>query len=322
MADAISSSIFSYDKNAGVVFLAPKGKKYNNFKCSNRHSPSSIIKSMKKCDIFILGGGTLISESSSKRSAFYYTLMLCLAGIMKKQRVIYSSGIDRISSRLLKRLLKTQLKDVRISLRDTASLDALWDIIPSPEAKIHADAVFLSASRCRSTNTVTRKHIAVCIKKDSPADLGILIGDFCQKYSLLPVFVATSPADMSECEKQSRLAGGSAILLHNMEDAKTLFESSLLCLSARYHAILLAACFGCIPISMSGAEKILALMSEMNLLELILPAKYSYNTYQSKMEQVLSNVGKYEKQCRAEVKKMLRRAKLAEAYLGKDQSLG
>lgn len=315
MASAISSSVFSYDKNARLVFFARKGKKYKEFECINRHSPIKILKSMKNCDVFILGGGTLISEEASKRSAFYYTAILTLAQIMKKQSAIWSGGIDRIKSRMLKLILKKQLQNVKISLRDTASLDALWDILPSPAAKIHSDPVFLLAGCADSPPSNERKQLAVCIKNGAPVDLGVMIGALCRKYSLTPVFAAASPSDVLECEKQSALANGKCVLLSDMESAKELFESSVLCLSMRYHAILLAACFGCVPLSMSRSEKILSLMKEMSFDGLILPSSYSYEKYEKTLERVITDPQKYQDKCQNEAKKMLRRAKLAEAFL-------
>lgn len=313
MATAVSSSVFSCDKNAKIVFFAPRGKKYEEFDCVDRHSPVKILKSIKKCDVFILGGGTLISEEASKRSAYYYAAILWLAHIMKKRCIVWSGGIDRIRSRLLKKLLKKPLKNAQISLRDTASLDSLWEFCPCAEAKVHADAVFLLAGG-RTPSSALRKHLAVCVKNGCPADLGVMVGDFCQKHSLIPVFIATSPRDMAECERQSALSGGVSILLRDLEDSRAVFETSAICLSMRYHAILLSACFGCVPISMSGSPKVMALMREMSLGELILPLAYSYQKYENTLKKALLSIEKYRQTCQTEVKKMLRRANLAEAF--------
>lgn len=317
MAQAISSSVFARDKSARVVFFAPKGKKYENFDCINRHSPLQIFKSIKKCDVFILGGGTLISEEASKRSALYYTAMLTLAGIMKKRRMIWSGGIDRIKSKFLKFILKRQLKSVKISLRDTPSLDALWQILPCPSAKIHSDPVFLLVDSYIRAPITKRspKYVVVCLKNDAPKDLAIMIGELCRKYSLTAVFAATTPKDMPVCETQSALINGKAMLLSDIEGAKSLFESAALCLSMRYHAILLSACFGCVPVCMSPSEKVLALMREMCLDDLILPSVYSYEKYEKTLERVLNLTPKYEYTCKNGAKEMLRRAVFAEAFL-------
>lgn len=315
MAQAISSSVFLRDKNARITFFAPKGKKYSDFECINRHSAIQILKSMKECDVFILGGGTLISEQSSKRSAFYYCFMLSLAYLMKKKRIMFSCGVDTIKSKILKRILKNQLKSTKISLRDSASLEALWEFSHCPSAKIHADSVFLLTKyhqdfKAREKNTVT-----VCLKSGAPADIAIMIGDFCQRHSLCAVFVATSPKDMPICEKQAALIGARATLLSDYENARSVFESSLLCLSMRYHALVLCSCFECIPISMSDSEKIVSLMREMRISDLILPCEYSAKKYESTLEKALASAKKYTDLCKSATKEMLRRAELAEAFL-------
>ena len=185
----------------------------------------------------------------------------------------------------------------------------------SPDHKIHADPVFLLARNSANFRSCPRNILTVCIKSDAPKDLAIMIGKFCQKHALIPIFAATSPKDMQECKNQSKLINAKSILLTNVEDAKKLFTSSALCLSMRYHAVLLAACFGCIPISMSRSEKILALMNELALKQLILPASYSYTHYQNTLESALANMPKYQKACQTATKEMLRRAELAEAFL-------
>jgi len=315
MADAISSSLFKNDKEAIVEFFTSRNKKYGSFGCVNRHSPIKILKSIKSCDVFILGGGTLISEEASKRSAWYYTAVFLMSGMMKKRRLIWSCGIDRISSKALKRVLKKQLPSARISLRDTASLDALWNIAVCKDARIHADPVFLLAGTKDREKDLVRDILVVCIKSDAPKDLAVMIGSFCKKHSLTPVFAATSPKDMSECEHQSALINARSILLRDIDSAKSLFERSVLCLSMRYHAILLAACFGCIPLSMSDSEKIISLMTEMELGDLILFGKYCYEKYENALDNTLKNSSAYQDICQKSVKKMLRRAELAEAYL-------
>jgi len=65
---------------------------------------------------------------------------------------------------------------------------------------------------------------------------------------------------------------------------------------------------------MSDSQKVLALMREMSLGELILPLAYSYQKYESTLEKALLSIEKHRQTCQEEVKKMLRRANLAEAF--------
>ena len=120
---------------------------------------------------------------------------------------------------------------------------------------------------------------------------------------------------LSECRRQGALIGAPCVLLFDLKTASTLFDRSVICLTMRYHAALIAACRGCIPISMSSHEKIRALMMELYLSRLILPGVYSYKKSEDCLEYALNNNSELRSLCLEATKKLLRRATLTEAFL-------
>jgi polysaccharide pyruvyl transferase CsaB len=98
--------------------------------CSvNRKSVKDIIKEMRKCDLLISGGGSLLQDVTSKKSIIYYLVIMWLAFIFGKKVFIYSQGIGPIQSKANRRLTAATLKRAHgIVVRDEASRELLIEI--------------------------------------------------------------------------------------------------------------------------------------------------------------------------------------------------
>lgn len=112
-------------------------------KAISRKNLFQIIKSIKNCDLLISGGGSLLQDSTSKKSIIYYLAIMYIGIFLRKKVLIYSQGIGPINSSFNKWLTKLVLDKVDvITLRDGKSEQELREInIKNPNVYVTADPV-------------------------------------------------------------------------------------------------------------------------------------------------------------------------------------
>lgn len=112
-------------------------------KAEDRSHIFKVIKSIKSCDVLISGGGSLLQESTSKMSIFYYLFIYFVALICKKKIVIYSHGIGPVYRKFTKSLIRFIFKRASsISVRDLNSKTELISYGVAEEAiDVTADPV-------------------------------------------------------------------------------------------------------------------------------------------------------------------------------------
>ena len=109
-------------------------------KAAHRMELADILRSVKRCDLLLSGGGSLLQDATSGRSILYYLFILALAQLLGKKTFIYSQGIGPIRSRLNRRLTAFVLKRADgIVVRDGKSRDLLLEI-GVPEKLVHVTA--------------------------------------------------------------------------------------------------------------------------------------------------------------------------------------
>ena len=62
----------------------------------DRMSPMAILRAVKKCDMLISGGGSLLQDVTSSKSLHYYLSIIRCAEFFHKKVFIYSQGIGPI----------------------------------------------------------------------------------------------------------------------------------------------------------------------------------------------------------------------------------
>ncbi|MDD2189402.1 MAG: polysaccharide pyruvyl transferase CsaB [Eubacteriales bacterium] len=106
----------------------------------NRKSVKDIINAVRKCDLLISGGGSLLQDVTSKRSILYYLIIMWMALFFRKKVFIYSQGIGPILSKINRRLTALTLKKAHgIVVRDEASRELLI------EMGVKADHIIVTA---------------------------------------------------------------------------------------------------------------------------------------------------------------------------------
>lgn len=190
MKDLILSGYYGYDNigDEAILFSLIKGLKNiepdlritvlsgNPDKTSslyevraiNRNNIFQIVHELKKVDVFISGGGSLLQDSTSFRSPIYYLGIIQLARLFVDKIVFCCQGVGPIKSDILKKLTYHVVKDLEnISVRDKKSHKFLKQIrIPEKRIRITADPVFLLFSPEEKSKKMDT---------DSPIKLGISV---------------------------------------------------------------------------------------------------------------------------------------------------
>jgi N-acetylglucosaminyldiphosphoundecaprenol N-acetyl-beta-D-mannosaminyltransferase len=95
-----------------------------NVKAVNRWKFSAIKRAVKKCDLFISGGGGLIQDVTGMRTVAYYLGLIYLAKFFKKTTVVMGQGFGPINNPLNKIIVRWVLNKVDlIIVRDERSSD-------------------------------------------------------------------------------------------------------------------------------------------------------------------------------------------------------
>lgn len=121
---------------------ASTSEKYG-VKSVNRKSMRSIFNAVRKTDLLISGGGSLLQDVTSKKSVIYYLLIMWMALFCRKKVFIYSQGIGPINSNINRRLTAMTLrKAAAIVVRDEASKEFLGEIgVTKDRVVVTADPV-------------------------------------------------------------------------------------------------------------------------------------------------------------------------------------
>ena len=123
----------------------PQTEDIHRVKAVPRWSPLSVIRQLWRNDCFILGGGGLIQNQTSHRSLLYYMGLIFLARMMDCPVILYAMGVERLSGRFARSLVKWALssQNVKITVRDEASKNILLQLgLPDSHVFVTADPVF------------------------------------------------------------------------------------------------------------------------------------------------------------------------------------
>jgi polysaccharide pyruvyl transferase CsaB len=94
-------------------------------------------------DLFISGGGSLIQDATSARSALYYLGLLALAAVLSRRTMVYAQGIGPVRRGWIRRLTRAILdRTDLITVRDDDSLRRLRELGVRGVVHVVADPVF------------------------------------------------------------------------------------------------------------------------------------------------------------------------------------
>ena len=129
-------------------------------KAVNRWGKRGLLETIKECDLFISGGGSLLQDVTSKNGILYYLGLIAVAKYYKKPVLIYAQGIGPINSarnRFLTAKLLNKVSD--ITVRDKESAAELQAMGVNKAIVVTADPV-LSVGRYGADPTAGRNILS------------------------------------------------------------------------------------------------------------------------------------------------------------------
>lgn len=110
----------------------------------NRFSFSQVVKALRGADLLLMGGGSLLQDSTSSRSLYYYLGLIALGRWHGCKVMIYANGIGPIGRRFNRWLVGRIVNRIEtITLREHLSLEVLTQLgIKRPKIAVTADPVF------------------------------------------------------------------------------------------------------------------------------------------------------------------------------------
>lgn len=97
---------------ARLLALTKNGKRDSRrfgVECVRRYSPVALLCALRDSEVFILGGGTLLQNDTSRRSLVYYCALILLAKVFGCECLAWGSGIGRVRGRLSRALCRYAL---------------------------------------------------------------------------------------------------------------------------------------------------------------------------------------------------------------------
>jgi len=236
-------------------------KREYNVNSVNRFSLKAVISEIRKSDVVVMGGGSLIQDLTSTRSLYYYLAILWFARFFRKPVMLYGNGIGPINKWFNRPITSYTLNRVEvITLREHLSKEILNKLkVKKPIIEITADPVFnLELDKNVNVNDI---YEVENISKDKPI-IGVLFRSWshedsyvrkmakvCDKiievYDYNIVFIPMKyPADLIVAfEIMKKMKHNAKIIEHRYHEEKLIaFMGDLyLIMSMRLHGLIYGA---------------------------------------------------------------------------------
>lgn len=266
-----------------VVTREPaKTRETHNVNSVHTFDFAGIFAEMRKCDLFVCGGGSLIQNVTSRRSLYYYLASLKLAKRCGCKVMLYGSGVGPLSGKSdiehAARVLNACVD--AICLRDKLSAHFLETIgVTEPEIVLAADPV-LSLSPCSESEATEfllkagldpqGEYACFCLRRWQGLDehlnaVAAAIRYSHDKLGMFPVFMTLNrESDLDAAKKAADAAAVPCVILPAIENAELcmgVMKKMRLVVSMRMHAVLFAAACGVPTVGISYDPKVAGFLS-------------------------------------------------------------
>ncbi|MDR0915981.1 MAG: polysaccharide pyruvyl transferase CsaB, partial [Oscillospiraceae bacterium] len=128
---------------------------------AGRFNPFAIWRTLRRSDVLVFGGGSLLQDATSTRSLLYYLQILGLAHLFKCRVMIYANGIGPLThAKNRARVARAVLRADAVTVRDVESMNELIDLgVPRDRLEVTADPVLLSEIPDAETLNTLRSNV-------------------------------------------------------------------------------------------------------------------------------------------------------------------
>ncbi len=214
----------------------------------NRNNIFAVLKAIISSKMLLVGGGTLIQDSTSTKSLIYYLAVIKLALLFKKKVMLYANGIGPIKEENRKITKKIINKVDVITLREELSLEELKKIgVDKPKIIVTADSVFgidyekkPKIQEKQYQLVSVRNHKNLC--ENFCSDIAKLCDRMYEEYNISTVFIPFQRKNDLEITEKIRALMKNESEVFNTEcefsDLMSLMENARLCIGMRLHSLI------------------------------------------------------------------------------------
>lgn len=265
--EAIHGNIDALNADIGITVLSkdPEDtRRRYGYEAVSRFRPWNVLSTLRRSDLLIFGGGSLLQDRTSTRSLLYYVTVVRLAEWMGKKVMFYANGIgpvDKPANR--RRVRRAALRADCLTLRDQNSAQELRAMgVERADLHVTADPVLtmnsIPAERARALLEeagvpLERPLIAVSIRNWKGMDefaprLARSLDQISRAYGRSIVFVVMQyPNDMDVSRRVQELMEQPSWLLDGRwrpEELMGVIGRSELVISMRLHTLIFSARMG------------------------------------------------------------------------------
>jgi len=253
-------------------------EKLHQAEACDRQSVVSLVTALKRSDIFIWGGGSLMQDATSFRNPIYYGGLMGLAQGFGLKTVAWAQGIGPLQRPLTKWITKQAFSRCdRISVRDRGSSELLasWHLTgvmaPDPVWALTSQSLEPQKLSLWSTHA---PRLAVMLRSHpqlTPQRLACLIAalkSFQRSTGVYLLVIPFQPSKDLEIATQIHQAlpeHSRVIQESNPRSLKGIFRGVEMAIAMRYHGLIMAAAEGCRCSAISYDPKVSRLMTELDL---------------------------------------------------------
>lgn len=246
----------------------------------DRIDAGSILRAMRRVRLFLSGGGSLLQDATSARSALYYLGLLWIAAGLVPRTMIYASGIGplrRAPIRMLAGRLFARLDAV--SVRDADSATLVRTLAPGAAPVLAADpAVVLTAAPPERADELLatlglagHPLLGVAVRpwggNAFAEPLGRALRDAAGRLGAKVVMLPFHPVLDLPLSRSLAASSGGVVVEQPLSpgDALALIGRMRVLVGLRLHALLFAAVAGTPPVGLAYDPKVAALMRELGV---------------------------------------------------------
>lgn len=262
---AIINDIAKYKESPNIVVLSKNPRETERLyrvKSINRFNFPAILKHMKKADMLISGGGTLMQDGTSTKSLLYYLTIINTALRYKLKVMLYSNGIGPLNHAGSRESTQKVLNKVDlITLRDKPSAQLLKEIgVNKPKILITADpALGLESADKKAGRKILdeyevpsdKKLIGISIRRwaENCRDFETVVARACdyaaQKYGMYPVLIPMQmERDLAISQSvAARMKTDAAVInkRYSVQEIMSVISNMDICIGMRLHSLIYAA---------------------------------------------------------------------------------
>lgn len=250
-----------------------------------RFNIPQVISALKKSDLLLSGGGSLLQDTTSTRSLVYYLSVMDLARMLGKPVMLYANGIGPVRKQANRsRVRKAVEQAAAVTLRDHSSAQELRDMgVQRADLTVTADPVFRleSGDPARARELMAqaglpegRPFVAVSVRdwaaaRNFPAGLAALCDHLRCKYDMEVLFLLMQPAvDRGMTESVRKAMKEPSYVLETATTPREMMAvlgQAKLCLAMRLHTLIFAARMAVPTLGLVYDPKVASFLEELEL---------------------------------------------------------